>query len=37
MRAPLDGVLAVTRAIPVTEAGDSVFVTGQPIEPAALL
>jgi predicted deacylase len=37
LRAPLDGVLACIRAIPVTEAGDSVFVTGQPIEPAALL
>jgi N-alpha-acetyl-L-2,4-diaminobutyrate deacetylase len=37
LRAPLDGVLAVIRAIPATEAGDSVFVTGQPIEPAALL
>ena len=35
--APLDGVVAVIRAIPVTEAGDSVFVTGQPIEAAALL
>jgi predicted deacylase len=37
LRAPLDGVLAVVRAIPVTEAGDSVFVTGQPIEASALL
>jgi predicted deacylase len=37
MRAPLDGVLACVRAIPVTEAGDSAFVTGQPIEPTALL
>jgi N-alpha-acetyl-L-2,4-diaminobutyrate deacetylase len=37
LRAPLDGVLAVIRAIPATEAGDSVFVTGQPIDPAALL
>jgi N-alpha-acetyl-L-2,4-diaminobutyrate deacetylase len=36
LRAPLDGVLAVVRAIPVTEAGDSVFVLGQPIEPSAL-
>ncbi len=35
--APLDGVLAVIRAIPVTEAGDSVFVTGQPIAAADLL
>jgi N-alpha-acetyl-L-2,4-diaminobutyrate deacetylase len=37
LRAPLGGVLACIRAVPVTEAGDSVFVTGQPIEPAALL
>jgi N-alpha-acetyl-L-2,4-diaminobutyrate deacetylase len=37
LRAPLDGVLAVIRAIPVTEAGDSVFVTGQPIAADALL
>jgi N-alpha-acetyl-L-2,4-diaminobutyrate deacetylase len=37
LRAPLDGVLAVIRAIPATEAGDSVFVTGQPIDAAALL
>jgi N-alpha-acetyl-L-2,4-diaminobutyrate deacetylase len=36
LRAPLDGVLAVIRAIPATEAGDSVFVTGQPIDAAAL-
>jgi len=37
LRAPLDGVVACVRAIPVCEAGDSVFVTGQPIEVAALL
>jgi N-alpha-acetyl-L-2,4-diaminobutyrate deacetylase len=37
LRAPLDGVVAVVRAIPVTEAGDSVFVTGQAIEASALL
>jgi N2-acetyl-L-2,4-diaminobutanoate deacetylase len=37
LRAKLDGVLAVIRAIPVTEAGDSVFVLGQPIEASALL
>ena len=30
--APLDGVVAVIRAIPGTEAGDSVFVIGQPID-----
>jgi N-alpha-acetyl-L-2,4-diaminobutyrate deacetylase len=37
LQAPLDGVLAVIRAVPVTEAGDSVFVVGQPIEASALL
>jgi N-alpha-acetyl-L-2,4-diaminobutyrate deacetylase len=37
LRAPHDGVVAVVRAIPVTEAGDSVFVLGQPIEASALL
>jgi N-alpha-acetyl-L-2,4-diaminobutyrate deacetylase len=37
LRAPLDGVLACIRAIPVTEPGDNVFVTGQPIEAEALL
>jgi N-alpha-acetyl-L-2,4-diaminobutyrate deacetylase len=37
LRAPLDGVLAVIRSIPATEAGDSVFVLGQPIEASALL
>jgi predicted deacylase len=36
LRAPLDGVVAVVRAIPVTEAGDSVFVLGQPIDASAL-
>jgi len=35
--APLDGMLAVIRAIPATQAGDSVFTIGQPIEAAALL
>jgi predicted deacylase len=37
LRAPRDGVLVVIRAIPVAEAGDSVFVLGQPIEAASLL
>jgi N-alpha-acetyl-L-2,4-diaminobutyrate deacetylase len=36
LRAPQNGVLAVIRALPVTEAGDSVFVLGQPIEANAL-
>ena len=31
LRAPLDGFVAVVRAIPVTEQGDSVFVLGQQI------
>ena len=31
-RAPLDGVLTVTRAMTPTLAGDSLFVLGQPIE-----
>jgi N-alpha-acetyl-L-2,4-diaminobutyrate deacetylase len=35
--APRDGVVASIRAIPVTEAGDSVFTIGQPIEASALL
>jgi predicted deacylase len=37
LRAPLDGLLACIRALPVVEAGDSAFVTGQPIAPEALL
>ena len=35
--APLDGMLAVIRAIPPTQPGDSVFTIGQPIESSALL
>jgi N-alpha-acetyl-L-2,4-diaminobutyrate deacetylase len=35
--APLDGYVAVTKAIPVTEQGDCVFVLGQPIDRADLL
>jgi len=34
--APRDGVLAVIRAIPPTQPGDSVFTLGQPIEADAL-
>jgi predicted deacylase len=34
--APLDGVVAVTKAIPVTEQGDCVFVLGQPTDRAEL-
>src|SRR5204863_1460864 len=37
LRAPLDGLLACIRALPVTEAGDAAFTTGQPIEASALL
>jgi N-alpha-acetyl-L-2,4-diaminobutyrate deacetylase len=37
LRSPHDGVLAVIRAVPVTDAGNSVFVVGQPIEASALL
>jgi N-alpha-acetyl-L-2,4-diaminobutyrate deacetylase len=36
LRAPLDGILAVIRSIPATEAGDGVFTTGQVIEAADL-
>ena len=35
--APLDGFVVVTKAIPVTEQGDCVFVIGQPIDRAALI
>lgn len=34
--APIDGFVAVTKAIPVTEQGDCVFVLGQPIDRAVL-
>ncbi len=34
---PVDGFVVVTKAIPVTEQGDSVFVVGTPIDRAALL
>ncbi len=37
LRAPLDGVLAVIRSIPATEAGDGLFTTGQPIDPQELV
>jgi predicted deacylase len=36
LRAPLDGVLAVIRAIPATQAGDSAFTLGQPISAGDL-
>ena len=36
LRAPRDGIVAVVRAIPIVEAGDSVFVLGQPIPASAL-
>ena len=34
--APLDGFVVVTKAIPITEQGDCVFVVGQPIDRTAL-
>jgi predicted deacylase len=34
---PCDGYVVVTKAIPITEQGDSVFVVGTPIDRAALL
>lgn len=34
---PVDGVVVVTRAIPITEQGDCVFVVGTPIARAAIL
>jgi predicted deacylase len=34
---PVDGIVVVTRAIPITEQGDCVFVVGTPIDRAALL
>jgi N-alpha-acetyl-L-2,4-diaminobutyrate deacetylase len=37
LTAPLGGHVAVTKAIPVTEQGDCVFVLGQPIDREALL
>ena len=37
LEAPLGGYVAVTKAIPVVEQGDCVFVLGQPIDRAALL
>ena len=37
IEAPLDGYVAVTKAIPITEQGDCVFVLGQPIDRSALL
>jgi predicted deacylase len=37
LRAPLDGVLAVIRAMPAIEAGDGAFTLGQPIAADALL
>ena len=37
LRAPLDGVVAVTKAIPVTEQGDCVFVLGPADRPRRAL
>jgi predicted deacylase len=35
--APRDGIVASVRAVPVTDAGNSVFTIGQPIAKEALL
>jgi predicted deacylase len=37
LRSPVDGIVVVTKAIPITEQGDCVFVVGTPIDRAALL
>ena len=37
LRSPVDGIVVVTKAIPVTEQGDCVFVVGTPIDREALL
>ena len=37
LRAPMDAVVAVTKAIAPTEQGDCVFVLGEPIDRSALL
>ena len=36
-RSPVDGIVVVTKAIPITEQGDCVFVVGTVIDRAALL
>ena len=37
LRSPVDGIVVVTKAIPITEQGDCVFVVGTVIDRAALL
>ena len=37
LRSPVDGIVVTTKAIPITEQGDCVFVVGTPIDRAALL
>jgi predicted deacylase len=37
LRSPVDGIVVVTKAIPITEQGDCVFVVGTRIDRAALL
>ncbi len=37
LRSPVSGIVVVTKAIPITEQGDCVFVVGTPIDRAALL
>jgi len=37
LRSPVDGFVVVTKAIPITEQGDCVFVVGTPIDRTALI
>jgi N-alpha-acetyl-L-2,4-diaminobutyrate deacetylase len=37
LRSPVDGVVVVTKAIPITEQGDCVFVVGTPVDRVKLL
>ena len=37
LRSPVDGVVVVTKAIPITEQGDCVFVVGTSVDRVKLL
>ena len=37
LRSPVDGVVVVTKAIPITEQGDCVFVVVTPVDRVKLL
>ena len=37
LRSPVDGIVVVTKAIPITEQGDCVFVVGIPVDRSSLL